>query len=244
MRQVSIPSFEHISVLSFMPLEPFQLPRGVVVSGKTVDPQWQEAFPLGKFQAHESGSVTARTFVWFVEQCCLFPMQERLGPGVPFILMLDSGGGSWMHLGVELSILCHRYNCKLFYLPAHTTKALCALDQTPHATMARLWALTKHDWAVMKSTMSKLAAIAMLNVIVDTGLSPQNSVAGWARVGIETGKVINRDKVLVDRRVECFASTGKECKPDHPILAALQAAAFHILVRKAKALMPPPDLEV
>ena len=88
--------------------------------------------------------------------------------------------------------------------------------------MARLWALTKHDWAVTKSTMSKLAAIAMLNVIVDTGLSPQNSVAGWTRIGIEAGKVINRDKVLVDRRVECFASTGKECKPDHPILAALQ----------------------
>jgi hypothetical protein len=70
--------------------------------------------------------------------------------------------------------------------------------------------------------MSKLAAIAMLKVIVDTGLSPQNSVAGWTRIGIEAGKVINRDKVLVGRRVECFASTGKECKPDHPILSALQ----------------------
>ena len=43
---------------------------------------------------------------------------------------------SYLHLSVGVALLCQRYGTEIYVLPSHTTKGLCALDQTPHSIMA------------------------------------------------------------------------------------------------------------
>ena len=124
----------------------------------------------------------------------------------PIIILMDSGGGSYMHISVATALLCDRYNAHPFVLPAYCTKALMPLDMTPHAVMSKKWAEFKRAWARQDSTLSIWSALAALRRIVDEGLSAVNARAGWSHVGLQPGSGFLRDKVLVDRFDEIFAS--------------------------------------
>jgi hypothetical protein len=126
----------------------------------------------------------------------------------PIIILMDSGGGSYMHISVATALLCDRYNAHPFVLPAYCTKALMPLDMTPHAVMSKKWAEFKRAWARQDSTLSIWSALAALRRIVDEGLSAVNARAGWSHVGLQPGSGFLRDKVLVDRFDEILRQKG------------------------------------
>ena len=140
-----------------------------------------------------------------LEKCCLAPMRERCPDG-PLILILDSGGGSWLHVSIATVLLCHRYGAFPYILPSYTTKCLMPLDQQPHAIMSARWAEFKRAWSRQETTLSIFQALAALRRIVGEGLSEANQRAAWSHIGFETGSRILREKILVDRHAELFAS--------------------------------------
>ena len=201
-------SFTHITVTSFMPLNGPCLPCGVIVPFKQVNKHFEDLWPGARFYAHETGSQTPLTFPAMLEECFLIPMRERWpDKGKRLLLWLDSGGGSMLHLTVSTALLCHRYACDIYLIPPYGTKALCALDQQPHAWMSKQWSAFKQEFSRQSNAdLGIFPAIRALNFICSEALNEKNSLAGWSHCGIIPGEAVQRNKVLVDRFTECFQS--------------------------------------
>ena len=137
-------SFEHITITSFMPVTGDPLPVGVILSRKSLNDSMPDLWPEAKFWCSDSGSQTPETFPAMLEACCLRPLRERFPDrNDKILLVMDGGGGSWLHISVPMVLLLERYGVECFILPSHTTAALCALDQQPHQLMSLRWALSK-----------------------------------------------------------------------------------------------------
>ena len=200
-------SFDHITVCSFMPLLGEPLPPGVICPFKKVNTHWQECWQSARFYAHDSGSQTPHSFTDMLLHCYLKPMRVRW-PDLQqrLVLGMDSGGGSLLHLTVETAVVCDRYACDVFLIPSYCTKAMCALDQQPHARMSLQWSSFKRQFALQQGELGVIPALRALKLIVTEALSSKHSAAGWAHVGLVPGEPINRNKVLLDRFDECFQS--------------------------------------
>ena len=114
---------------------------------------------------------------------------------------------------------------QVYVLPSYTTKALCALDQTPHALMADRWASFKKAWSSQSKDLNLFQALAALRRITAEALSPKIGSAGWARCGFRAGELVQRGVVLSERFDEIFASkkagAGDLGQPRSPTSAAL-----------------------
>lgn len=191
-----------------MPLRGQPLPPGVICPFKKVNVHWQEAWPSAFFYSHESGSQTPQTFTDQVLNCFLIPMRERW-PDLKqrLVLLMDSGGGSLLHLTAETAVLCHRYACDIYLIPSYCTKAMCALDQQPRARMSLQWSSFKRQFSLQQQgDLGIIPALRALKIIVTESLAEKHAAAGWAHVGLVPGEQINRNKVLVERFDECFQS--------------------------------------
>ena len=141
-------SFEHVAVTSFMPVSGQSLPIGVILSRRTLHPSLQEIWPEAKFWCSDSDSQTPESFPSMLEECCLRPLRLRF-PNFDdkCLLVMDGGGGSWLHISVPTVLLLQRYGVECYVLPSYTTAALCALDQQPHALMSKRWSAFKNAWS-------------------------------------------------------------------------------------------------
>ena len=200
-------SFEHITITSFMPVTGDPLPVGVILSRKSLNDSMPDLWPEAKFWCSDSGSQTPETFPAMLEACCLKPLRERFPDrNDKILLVMDGGGGSWLHISVPMVLLLERYGVECFILPSHTTAALCALDQQPHQLMSLRWGTFKAQWSRSGNDLNIFQAIAALRRIVAEALSPQNALAGWARVGVQPNELMQKHVVLEERFSELFTS--------------------------------------
>ena len=199
-------SWEHISVCLFMPCSGERYPAGVVVSTARIHESFPKLFPCGIVRANKGGSVTSEIFNEFFMEAFAKVARERLGNDKPLVCILDSGGGSWLHLSPSLVRVAVAYGVRPFFLPAYTTRACMPLDQTAHACMAELWASLKQQLAQRSQSLSIYVALKSIAGIVDAGLTEKNAVASWSRCGFCAGERLNRDKLFIDRAAELFQS--------------------------------------
>jgi len=133
-------SWSHITLTSFLTLTGTPpLPVGVVTPTSRTNEEFGNVFPRAIFQANKSGSTTADIFTYFFVECYCKPMRQTVDISKPLILVLDSGGGSFLHLSPRLVAAALGWNIYPYYLPGYTTKALCALDQNCHQDMSAKW---------------------------------------------------------------------------------------------------------
>lgn len=188
-------SWEHISATSFLPLSPLPqgktLPIGVTVPTKSANDLMRQLFPEAKMQGNAGGSNTTSIFNYFVAEC-FEVIREVVPQHKPVVLILDSGGGSWMHLSLNFVGLCLKYNIRPYFLRAYLTRALCALDQEPHSSMSRLWCDFKQKWS---GQISLYVALKAVREICLASLTKEKAAAGWRRCGFQAGAAIDRDKV-------------------------------------------------
>ena len=102
----AVTSFEHISVCSFLPMSGAALPCGVIVPQKRLHESFERIWPEACFFANPGGSQTAASFITMLEECCLKPLRERWpNREDQCLLMLDTGGGSNLHLSPSVMVL-------------------------------------------------------------------------------------------------------------------------------------------
>ena len=121
------------------------------------------------------------------------------------ILMMDSGGGQYMHLSVALVCLLMRYNADAFVLDSYLTGPMCAADQKYHAEAEQLWKSVKKDWACKHGDLSIYQGLSLARSIFDTVLQKGIVVGSWSQMGFVPGQAIDRNRVLVERRDELFS---------------------------------------
>ena len=116
-------AFEHISVSSFLPLAGPSLPRGVIVPFRTKSSGSFGRKP--KFGRMTVAPQTPGSFCEMLEACCFVPMRQSYpDSSQPIIILMDTGGGSLLHLSIP-TVLLHRYGAFPFIFPSFTTKAIC-----------------------------------------------------------------------------------------------------------------------
>ena len=200
-------TWSHISILSFISLDPtVQLPVGLIAPLAKTNKTMEEAAPGCIVAASSTGSMTAAIFPVMLETCFLKPVREQIPMDEPLVILMDSSGGSWLHISIEAVLLMHRYNCHAYILPACSTKALCALDQNPHAAMSAKWRSFKQQWAQTHGSLNLYQALSAASHIAAYGLSQDQVSAGWSRVGYTPNQQPNRNIVLVERSNEVFTS--------------------------------------
>ena len=148
-------------------------------------------------QANKSGSITSSIFTHMFIECYAKPMRQRVKLEVPLVLVLDSGGGAWPHLSSSFVQAALHYNIYPFYLPAYTTKCLCALDQSVHAEMSSKWKAFKQRWSGQNQAVGLFVALRAAHFLCEHALSPKYALASWSHIGVEAGKPWNRDKLML-----------------------------------------------
>ena len=111
----SSPTWQHITVASFISLSGRRYPTGVVVSTSTVHQDFAQLWPKAFFYPNKGGSVTAAIFADMVQQCLARPARDFIATGKPLVLCLDSGGGSWLHLSAAFLKCCLQFGIKPFF---------------------------------------------------------------------------------------------------------------------------------
>lgn len=146
-----------------------------------------------------------------------FPnLQDRI------ILLMDTGGGSYLHLSVEVALLCQRNCVDVYVLPSYTTKACSPLDQQPHSVMSTLWSGFKAAWSRSHGNLTIWTALAGIKRCVEAGNTPKNALAGWAHCGWVPGECLQRQVVLSERAAELFHS--KKGQPLQPMKSQASSA--------------------
>ena len=200
----SSPTWQHITVASFISLSGRRYPTGVVVSTSSLHNDFKKLWPQAFFYPNKGGSVTSAIFADMVVNCMAKPAREFIPTGKPLILCLDSGGGSWLHLSAAFLKACLTFGIKPFYYPAWTTKALCPLDQCCHSTMARLCSQWKQLWANKQQPLTLFTALKACGQIVDEALQPDSVRASWSQCGFRLNEPFNHNKIFIQRKREIF----------------------------------------
>lgn len=150
------------------------------------------------------------------------------------VLIMDSGGGTFLHVSPELALTCHRHNCRIFILPAHGTAAMCSLDQDVHKFFAAEWARFKSRWAATHGSLTCPQALAAASKIAVEALCQEKATKSYHAVGIDVGKPLNVNKLLVDRKDELFQSL-RANSGQAPLLRSSNKRSFDVVA----AISPP-----
>ena len=218
-------SWEHISVLSFSPLSGDYFEPGVIIPTARMHPVFNQLWPGATILCNPGGSNTADLFCHILEAFAR-KARETIPQHEAIVLILDSGGGSWLHLSVRMVSISIKYNIRPYFLRPYLTKAICSLDQNPHATMAFMWKAVKVEWGrTGEKTLSLFQAIPMLKKVVQAGLERAIQVAGWRQIGFTANSPINRAKVLEERAPLLFTSL-KDSAPNAPLTIGGRALAI------------------
>ena len=155
-RQTSDKSFGHLTLLPFVSLSGTCAPPFLIAKGGATLKAWKDIWPSATIVPSDSGSCTTSLFSQFLG---LFGRYIRETCGVdktlPIVLILDSGGGSQIHISPEASLIADIYGVRLFFFGRNMTPAVCPLDQRPNAEAEKRFHLilsANHD-------MSPLGAV-------------------------------------------------------------------------------------
>ena len=195
-------TFEHITLTSFAPLSGRRYPVGVIVSTSREHDTWKNLEGL-EVRANRGGGTTSALFAEFTKVCMAKPAREHIAPDKPLVLLLDSGGGSWVHLSGAFLRTCLQANVKPFFLPAWTTKAMMPCDMNIHETMARLWREFKQAWGLKRLPLTIFVGLKAAAEICDTALQADVVRASWAQIGIRAQQKYDHNKIFVERKDEC-----------------------------------------
>ena len=197
-------SFGHITMCPFLAAGGLYSPAYVVMTGTSHMRAWKETWPEAHVSATPSGGMTAALWTQYV---LLFHDWLRTTHDMkatePVVLIIDSGGGSLIHLSTDFTMLCWARNLRPFVLPPYVTSALMPNDQQPNALAEKRWQKVRAEG----KELSTLAALDCMHEVFDYAFQPKTIVQGWAAVGIRVGHAINRDVVLVERGQQLFRST-------------------------------------
>ena len=131
----STATWEHITCTSWLPLAPLPskvvLPCGIVVPTKGTNDTMKQIWPEACIEGNSGGSSTSSIFCLFLLKCLIEPMRKVEEKEI--LLIMDSGGGAYMHLSWQFLSLCETHRIRPYMLRGYLTRALCALDQEPHA---------------------------------------------------------------------------------------------------------------
>ena len=139
-------------------------------------------------------------------RCLAVPAREVIPKEQPVVVILDSGGGSFLHLSPKLLKVALDFNLRPFYLPAWTTKALMPLDKGMHSTMARVWKQFRQQWSYRAQPLTLYVALRAASEIVDAAHEPHVVRASWAQTGWRSGERFDSDKIFQERAAEIFVS--------------------------------------
>lgn len=204
--------WEHITLCSFLPLAGSSYPVGIVCPTKRVHPDFSVACPGAYFWGNEGGSNTSESFAYFVQECFgkVAREQHHIPEDNALCLVLDSGGGSLLHLSVGLVQVCLKLNIRLFYLPSYTTRCLMALDQNAHQSMSDSWKKFKQHWSSKNEKLSLLGALRAIHSFLPTSLSEKMAEISWRRIGVASGQQWDRNILFVERAAEIFSTVRTE----------------------------------
>ena len=164
-------SWDHLTVTSFLPASGRVYPAGLIASTTCVHDNFKELFSTGPVYSNPGGCTTAAIFADMVQACLAKPARQFIPESSSIILLLDSGGGSFLHLSPSFLLVCLRWNIKPYYLLAYTTKALMPLDMHCHSTMARIWSELKKCWSSKGHVLNIFTAIKAVDEVCKAALA-------------------------------------------------------------------------
>ncbi|CAJ1436557.1 unnamed protein product [Effrenium voratum] len=194
-------SFGHVTLLPFVSVGGDVGPANIIMSGTSRMKAWDAVWPSANIAATEHGSCTAKLFTEFVvlwEKHCRdvlkVPREQQL------VLLCDSGGGSLIHMSVELTLVAHQLGIRLCILGPYLTRALMPLDQLPNAAAERAWENCRRQG----SASTHFEALDCAHEVWSAGYCEKNILSGWKQTGFVLDCAISRNTVLVTRHQELF----------------------------------------
>ena len=91
-------------------------PTGVIVPTSRLHESFQGLFPNSHIFANPGGSTTSEIFSEMMMRCLAVPAREVIPKEQPVVVILDSGGGSFLHLSPKLLKVALDFNLRPFYL--------------------------------------------------------------------------------------------------------------------------------
>ena len=220
-KSVAEGSFGHISLLPFVSMSGKVSPPSLCVQGSVYCKSWTTMWPEAEIRATPKGAMTGELFCQF---CIRWERWVRESLDIPrpteLLLLLDSGGGSLIHLTPEFTIFCDAASVRPFFFPPYATAACCPLDQAPNMVCELRW----DELRSKGHGMNQLQALDCSHDCWDTGYSSKNIVSGFKKCGLSDSG-IDRTVVLVDRGPQLFRSTVS--KEDLQVTTKAATALLH-----------------
>ena len=187
---------KHISILPIMSASGELGHPTVCVAAKTVDTAWAVLWPEADVYPTPKGSFTAEIFT---EALAKYVQQKRnAGETRPYVLILDSGGGSLIHLCPRFSLVCMKLDVYPFYTYPNCTAVLMALDQAPNRRAEELFNQAKVD-NPDGSGFSTRTGLTAVRDLWSFAYSRSKLLSAAREVGVEANKPLNPDAVLKDK---------------------------------------------
>ena len=111
-------TFNHFSLLSFMPLSGRKLRPCVITPTARYNDDFGRIWPEAIFEHSPNGSCTSEIFVAAMKECCFDPMRAG-GVTKPLLVVADSGGGAGRPKGVFFLSALHVIRLASLNLPAN-----------------------------------------------------------------------------------------------------------------------------
>ena len=115
-KSVAEGSFGHISLLPFVSMSGKVSPPSLCVQGSVYCKSWTTMWPEAEIRATPKGAMTGELFCQF---CIRWERWVRESLDIPrpteLLLLLDSGGGSLIHLTPEFTIFCDAASVRPFF---------------------------------------------------------------------------------------------------------------------------------
>ena len=172
----------------------------MVVQGTTFSEAWAKIWPEAAVRATARGSMTAELFVEFTLRWERYVRQDlKVSRDKELILLLDSGGGSLLHLSPDFTLACFSKKIRPLFFPPYSTSALCPADQAPNAQAELLWDKKRRD-----SNLSHLAALDVVHEVFDHAYCSKYIRSGFKTCGLITGQPLAREQIFGERGVSLF----------------------------------------
>ncbi|CAE7253259.1 unnamed protein product, partial [Symbiodinium sp. CCMP2456] len=188
---------EHFDQLDTV-LKPF-----VAVKGKVSMRAWADVWPGARIVPSDEGSITTSSFVHFLAEFGAWIRNDlQLPKERQVLLLLDSGGGSQIHISADASLVAEHFAIRLWFFAANTTAAFCSLDQDCNAAAEARF----HKLVASGHDMSPLGALHAARDVWDHSYCSPLIERGYKKTGIVAKSALQRNTLLVDRAPELMRS--------------------------------------
>ena len=157
-------------------------PPAVVISGGAFQKGWRSLWPEAEIRATSKGSMTAELFCEFTVRWANHVRSSlAIAQEQALLLLLDSGGGSLIHLSPDFTIACEAKTLRPLYFPPYSTAAVCPADQDPNAQAERVW----DQLRAKADSLTSFQALDIAHEVWDVSYGvPKYVQAGFAKCGL------------------------------------------------------------